>query len=280
LTENLGRFTKSIELYAKKTHHFSPILVNWLHNFFCKILLNNDSSNRSEFIPLSPQTEVKMLIYRGDIGIKSSDNNIKKISRRGKNKISISDSEALRVLSKIPEKRRIRVKLNLKSFLKSVNWAWILITPWKCLPSGRAAPTPDENQDCPQLKNNSKKLKNKVKKTQSTPCFMFLNLQVWGSGILNFPGYHCGNCFDLAIPKGMALILHEIYHIYQFRRNPFKLIWSYVKAIHDSLVIDKIPFAHPRIPFEIEAIAFENEIMRYLQMPKWRKSLEKFKKYR
>ena len=106
---------------------------------------------------------------------------------------------------------------------------------------------------------------------------MLFNWMIWASGILNKPGQHAGNCFDLSTGEGMALFLHEIYHIFQFYCNPIRMLWNYIRSLRDSLVYAKILFAHPYIPFEIEAIAFEDEINHWLQQSELKNSLQKFR---
>ncbi|MBD3351240.1 MAG: hypothetical protein GF364_07115 [Candidatus Lokiarchaeota archaeon] len=113
-----------------------------------------------------------------------------------------------------------------------------------------------------------------------TPAFMLFNRMYWGKGVLNAPGLHAGNSFDLATPNGMALFLHEEYHIYQWFRNPLKMIYQYIKAPFESLLRCGILFAHEVIPFEIEAIKFEHQMKKTLNQPEYSEKLKIFEKMR
>jgi hypothetical protein len=243
----------SIEEYAKKTHRIHPILSLWIKNFFC--------SNSS--FKLSARTEAQILLY----------------TRKWVWKKKCSIKQAMQKVYHYPEdfwqkklvqlnpKDRMHIDFRLPLFLDALRLAWVWITPWSSLPSGRAS-RPD----------NTKKIGNFS--FSLTPCFMFLNWQIWGKGILNFPGNHAGNCFDLATDAGLALYLHEIYHIYQFLRNPLKLMWGYIRAVHDSMVYAKILFSHPHISFELEAIAFEMELISQFSNKKCSNLLAIFEEFR
>jgi hypothetical protein len=218
----------------------------------------------TSYLPLSPSTEVQILIYRGDIRYKYLDPK----KRRPMELPQIDNAKAQAILDKIPSNRRISVKFNLEDFLQTFQLTKLWITPWTNLPSGRASKYPFTIRGRP------------INGITATPCFMFLNIMIWAKGIFNKPGYHCGNCFDFATPEGMALFLHEMYHIYQFFRNPLKMLKNYIQAVHDSIVYAHILFSHRHIPFEIEAIAFENELFSKLKRVIWIKRLQFFARYR
>ncbi len=253
-----------IEEYALKTRNLHPVLYTQTERLLNKCAEEN-------VIKISPENEIKLLLFQGIIQL-SGKNKITKerVSNKGQksDKFNLFSLKAKQVLKNIPKNKRIEVKFDKELFLKSLRWAWVWITPWKCLPSGRISS---------EKVSMGKKALNKITKT---PCFMFLRFQMWGRGILNKPGFHCGNCFDLATSKGFALLLHEIYHIYQFRRNPLKLLWQYIKAIKDSFVLDKVFFSHRRITFEIEAIAFQQHINEALNKGDLDGFCSIFKKYR
>lgn len=257
-----------MESYAKHTHQLRPEFYRWVASFFRKYLADfptiTQPSQPVRYFPLSESTQIRILLYRGDLH--RSRMNI--AQRRPEDLPQIPPALAHKILQRIPETRQIRIKFELNLFLQAIRWMKIFITPWSRLPSGRASKEKIVIGD------------KSVKYITTTPCFMFLNYSIWAKGVLNYPGMHCGNCFDLATPKGMALFLHEIYHIYQFLRNPGKMLWSYVRAIRDSLVHAKILFSHRHIPFEIEAIAFEDELQQILETPFWQESLMQFSQLR
>ncbi len=236
-----------IEQYAQNQHHFHPFLVGLTQR-----LIENLSSHQG-WLDLSPSTKITLLSFQS-----------------GKNwkNLKIKEENAKNLLQKFSQAENVRVKWNEDLFLKAMNWAWVWITPWSCLPSGRISSE--------KVRIGNKKME----KITTTPCFMFLHFQIWGKGILNKPGIHCGNSFDLSTPKGLALLLHEIYHIYQFRRHPLKLLFLYLKSIKDSLVYDKVFFSHARISFEIEAMAFQQEIEKILKSEEWKARLHELKKFR
>ncbi len=105
------------------------------------------------------------------------------------------------------------------------------------------------------------------KKTGSTPCFMLANHAVWASGVLNKPGRHVGNTFDLATIEGFVFLMHEIFHTMQWYRSPVKFLLGYLAALVRSLSISNghIPWAHEVIGFEVEAIAFHERLWDWLE---------------
>jgi hypothetical protein len=257
-----------MESYAKRTHQLTSDFYQWVSSFFRKYLnivkKEHPILQDQDKFPLSAPTQIRILLYRGDLHVSGMD-----ITKRRPEELPrISSTNANRILLRIPMERQIRVEFNLPLFLQAIRWARIYITPWSSLPSGRASKE--------KLTIGGKSVKN----LSTTPCFMIFNYSVWAKGVLNFPGKHCGNCFDLATPAGMALFLHEIFHIYQFLRNPIKMLWSYVRSLRDSLVFAKILFSHRHIPFEIEAIAFEDEVQRILETPPWLNQLKQFAQWR
>jgi hypothetical protein len=249
---------KSIEQYAIRYHRIHPRLLEWIQQSFNKLSLSQPPIIRHQKLILSPESEVRVLIYRGDINSKWT----RIENRRFSDLPQINHSDAIKLLNHIPNNHRIKVKFDLNKFLNAVERTNLWIAPLKFLPSGRAT-----------------KEKNTIGISQ-TPCFMFLNSMIWARNVLNQIGMHAGNCFDLSTVEGMALLLHELYHIYQFYRNPLQMLWNYIRAVRDSLVYGKIFFAHPYIPFEIEAIAFEEEIQRVLSEKELERSLKIFQDFR
>jgi hypothetical protein len=252
---------EGIEEYAKRTHRLSPQMILWVGRFLQKY---SQPLKNAQSFSLSLQNQFRIHLFRGDIVRKGGI----PFNRRGLYKFPISIEKAKAILARIPKKYQISINFDLELFLRALTWTRLCITPWNSLPSGRAISEEDRARGAePNL-------------ITSTPCFMLLHLQFWAKSILNKPGYHCGNCFDLATPGGMALMLHEIFHIYQFRRNPFQMLWWYIRALRDSIVFDRILFSHPRIPFEVEAIAFEYQVREWLSTPEMQKALKIFAKLR
>nr|MDO8116645.1 hypothetical protein [Candidatus Sigynarchaeota archaeon] len=99
-------------------------------------------------------------------------------------------------------------------------------------------------------------------KTGSTPCFMLANHAIWASGVLNKPGRHVGNTFDLSTYEGFVFLMHEIFHTMQWYRSPLRFVLGYLKAFVRSLSFSDghIPWAHEVIGFEVEAIAFHERL--------------------
>ncbi len=270
-------FSYGIENYAKETHRIHPILENFIRSLFSNGDLVSESTVHQ--LDISPDVVLSILEYRGLISLDflDSDRVSKQKSaaddRRPKkirNEISLRKEAMERLITKLPEALRINVKFDLEGFIKSLRNVRIFILPVRCLPSGRATTA--------KFSVNGKPVS--IRGITPTPCFMFLNYMIWGTGNLNAEGKHCGNCFDLATPEGMALFLHELYHIYQFYRNPLDLIKGYFQAIRDSLRFAGILFSHRHIGFELEAITFEHEIYRRLCKEPWRSKLALFRHYR
>ncbi|MHA1715065.1 MAG: hypothetical protein ACTSXP_05450 [Promethearchaeota archaeon] len=96
----------------------------------------------------------------------------------------------------------------------------------------------------------------------STPCFMVANHAVWVKGVLNKPGYHLGNTFDLSTVEGFVLLLHEIYHNMQWFRSPLRLLFQYLSGFVNSVALSDghITWAHEVIDFEMEAIIFHTRL--------------------
>lgn len=105
----------------------------------------------------------------------------------------------------------------------------------------------------------------------------------WARGVLNAPGRHSGNTFDLATIEGFVYLLHEIYHTMQWYRSPIAMIIAYVKAVARSLAHSEghILWAHETIEFEMEAIIFHKKLEMFLEShPLVVKSLRIFVNYR
>jgi hypothetical protein len=268
---------QGIENYAKKNHRIHPILEIFIRSIFSKGNLVSESADPQFYV--SPEVELSILEYRGLLSLdflESGQQRLQKSAgedRRPKKirkDISLPEDAIKHILAKIPAELRINVKFDLEAFIKSLKTVRIFIVPIKCLPSGRATSAKFSVNGNPVS----------IRGITPTPCFMFLNYMIWGTGNLNAEGEHCGNCFDLATPEGMSLFLHELYHIYQFYRNPFGLLKGYFHAIRDSLRFAGILFSHRHIGFELEAITFEHEIYRRLSQEPLRSKLKIFQRYR
>ncbi len=100
------------------------------------------------------------------------------------------------------------------------------------------------------------------RQTANTPCFMLANHPIWASGVLNKPGRHVGNTFDLVTHEGFVFFMHEAFHVMQWYRSPLRLLVEYVRAVVKSLALSSghIPWAHELINFEVEAMVFHNKL--------------------
>ena len=258
-----------IEEYAKQTHRLHPVLEQFIRDLFSNFEMNQNKKQ----IVITPNVELSILEYRGIISLNFLDPKNNHEDRKPKKigkEIPLPEEKIIRVLEKIPHNIRIQVPFDIEGFISSLQKVRIFILPWKCLPSGRATSA--------KFSVNGKPFS--FRWITPTPCFMFLNYMIWGSGNLNAKGKHCGNCFDLATPEGMALFLHELYHIYQFYRNPFELFKSYFQAVKDSLRNAGILFSHRHIRFELESITFEYELYHILCNKPWQSKLKRFESYR
>ncbi|MHA1731702.1 MAG: hypothetical protein ACTSU5_07145 [Promethearchaeota archaeon] len=113
-----------------------------------------------------------------------------------------------------------------------------------------------------------------------TPAMVLLHRMHWGRGVLNKPGKHAGNSFDLSTPEGMALFLHEVWHVHQWFRGRLKLVLSYLRAVVESVLRKGILWAHEYIPFEVEAMVKQREWVRVLREEPLRSELEQFRELR
>ena len=146
---------------------------------------------------------------------------------------------------------------------KVLNGARIVIMKKKDIISGRAKSRAKMNQ------NN--------KSPSKTPALVLLNRMYFGNGVLNKPGYHTGNTFDLSTPEGMATFMHEIFHVHQWYRDRVLLLLKYIKAVFLSLIKSKILWDHHVIDFEVEAIEFERKMKEKLSEKEYLKQLSIFK---
>ncbi|MHA1791932.1 MAG: hypothetical protein ACTSVI_04755 [Promethearchaeota archaeon] len=147
-------------------------------------------------------------------------------------------------------------------FFSSMENARVWVLKSKSLPSGRR--------------------KKKGMKRSRTPCFMVANNAVWASGVLNKPGRHSGNTFDLTTIEGFVYLMHEIYHNMQWYRSPLKLIYQYIKGVVHSIATSRnhLVWAHEAIDFEVEAIKFHLRLWRHVEKnEKLKRFLEIFKDY-
>jgi hypothetical protein len=211
-------------------------------------------------VALSPEAETLVQAWRGRIRLATG------VPRRFCEVVPPPRAACLRLLASLPERDRLRVELDPDAFIAALGRARVFVLPVGELPSGRENPRAAGDVG--------------AKKTAATPCFMFLHAMIWGWGVLNKPGVHAGNCFDLATPEGFALLLHEVFHIYQFYRSPRRMLWGYIRGVVDSLRLAGIPFAHRHIGFEVEAIAFQAQLERVLARPKMLALLHRFHKLR
>ncbi|MEX2683481.1 MAG: hypothetical protein Q6373_018030 [Candidatus Sigynarchaeota archaeon] len=129
--------------------------------------------------------------------------------------------------------------------------------------------------------NNDKATKKR--QTGDTPCFMLADHPIWASGVLNKPGRHVGNTFDMATFEGFVFFMHEALHVMQWFRSPIRLLFEYVKAVVKSIALSAghIPWAHELIDFEVEAMVFHNKLWKLLDSWSGAKEfLLTFEKYR
>ena len=110
-----------------------------------------------------------------------------------------------------------------------------------------------------------------------TPAFVLLNKMYFGKGVLNKPGLHTGNTFDLSTPEGMATFMHEIFHVHQWYRDGLLMLLKYIRAVFLSLIKSKILWDHQVIDFEVEAIEFEKKMRSKLTDIKYLKKIIVFK---
>ncbi len=158
-----------------------------------------------------------------------------------------------------------KLRFFLKDFFsqKVLNGARIEILKNKNFISGRA--------------KKRAEMDSKDKSPSKTPAFVLLNKIYFGKGVLNFPGYHTGNTFDLSTPEGMATFMHEVFHVHQWYRDKIFLLFKYIKAVFLSLIKSKILWDHNVIDFELEAIKFENKMKNKLIKSSYIKQLTVFK---
>jgi len=124
---------------------------------------------------------------------------------------------------------------------------------------------------------NRAKLDPNDKSPSKTPAFVLLNRMYFGNGVLNKPGFHTGNTFDLSTPEGMATFMHEVFHVHQWYRDRVLMLLKYIKAVFLSLIKSKILWDHHVIDFEVEAIEYEKEMREKLAEKKYLKKLSVFK---
>jgi hypothetical protein len=123
-----------------------------------------------------------------------------------------------------------------------------------------------------------KKIDNQTIRT--TPAFVLINHIYWADGVLNKEGIHSGNNFDLSDPEGMALFLHEAYHVYQWYTHPVRMLLAYIASPFVSFLWSGKLYDHRYIAFEREAIEFQWKIYKIIKKKEYKQKLEEFKKYR
>src|SRR5271157_5171590 len=252
---------EGIEEYAIHTHRLHPVFRDFAARLIEALPVTADG-----MLELAPEVELKVLVYRGTVRVPA----LPPSALRLRSPLGLPAGTCRGILDELPPRERLHVRIDKDAFLAAVAHTRLWITPFTQLPSGRAP----SRKELPAWQ--------KRHHVGTTPCFMLLFFEVWARGVLNQEGYHSHNCFDLAIPSGMALLFHEIYHIYQFYRSlpPFRMLWWYIKAARDSIIKRGIWWSHRDIPFEIEAITFERQVLWFLKDPHWRKVLQLFRMYR
>lgn len=103
---------------------------------------------------------------------------------------------------------------------------------------------------------------------------MLANHPIWASGVLNKPGRHVGNTFDMATFEGFVFFMHEAFHVMQWYRSPLRLLFEYMRAVVKSLALSDghIPWAHELIEFEVEAMVFHNKL--WMLLDSWPGALD------
>lgn len=99
-----------------------------------------------------------------------------------------------------------------------------------------------------------------------TPCYTIGNAIYFAPEVLNKTGYHYGNTLDLATPAGFATLAHEIFHVYQYRRDGrLKSAALYLKGIISSLFKGKL-YDHASFVNEVEALATEKKMREFFAL--------------
>jgi len=114
---------------------------------------------------------------------------------------------------------------------------------------------------------------------RTTPAFVIINHIYWADGVLNKPGMHSGNSFDLSDPEGMALFLHEAYHVYQWYTHPFRMFLAYIASPVVSFLRSGKLYDHRYIEFEREAIKFQHKVASIIKKEEYKERLELFNRY-
>jgi hypothetical protein len=96
-----------------------------------------------------------------------------------------------------------------------------------------------------------------------TPAFVLGPLIFFAKGVLNAPGYHLGNTFDLTTPEGISTLAHEIYHVGQWYRGRIRHLFRCIIGVFRSLFKDGILWSHSLIPLELKAMEFADGVLAY-----------------
>lgn len=101
---------------------------------------------------------------------------------------------------------------------------------------------------------------------RSTPCFVVGRTVYFAEGVLNGKAMSVvgkwGTHFDLATPAGWATLAHECFHVQQNVDGGWlRMIGAYVGGVVRSLGSGRL-WDHQRIPYEQEAIAFEDRVFK------------------
>ena len=78
-------------------------------------------------------------------------------------------------------------------------------------------------------------------------------------GLLDADGMVRGRVFSWSQPRGVALFVHEAFHVQQYLASPLDFVWEAVQGICLSLLHGEL-YDHDYVSYEREAIAFERQV--------------------
>ncbi|MFX0099069.1 MAG: hypothetical protein ACFFCS_05765 [Candidatus Hodarchaeota archaeon] len=245
----------SFEAYALKFKRYHPFILKTLLTFY---------KQDPEFFQSLFRSRKQMVLYLN--AVKNAKVNILNTSKISSGRRAPGKRRELCTIYHhfFPRyfQRYFRSKDEMDGFLQAMKVKWPLILE--------------------KRKKQKKSSPKSASLVSSTPCFMLANHAVWARGILNKPGRHLGNTFDLTTIEGFVFLLHEICHIFQWFRSPIWALFQYVKALVKSISLSDghILWAHEVIDFEMEAIVFHKKLWLYLdEHPEASKLLDAFRKY-
>jgi len=80
-------------------------------------------------------------------------------------------------------------------------------------------------------------------------------------GAINRRGLIRGNSWDLSVPVGFATVAHEIFHVYQYKRDGFfKFSMNFFAGLFRSITKSKMLYDHKYFVWEQEAIKFDTMV--------------------